>query len=66
MELKQELEDFLWWEKNISYRVSSIANREFRLVICSDTSLSGWGIACGKKELMDTGKNWRNHIILII
>jgi len=47
MNLDQELqEDFLWWEKNIVYRVYNISNREFKLVIFSDASLTGWGVAC--------------------
>ncbi|XP_018377926.1 PREDICTED: uncharacterized protein LOC108770722 [Trachymyrmex cornetzi] len=51
MVLSQSLqEDFLWWEQNIEKRVSSIANREFRLTIFSDASRTGWGAACGKER----------------
>lgn len=50
MQLSQELQDFSWWELNIPHRIASIANREFRLVIFSDASLTGWGIFCGDNK----------------
>ncbi|KYN29547.1 hypothetical protein ALC57_01012 [Trachymyrmex cornetzi] len=51
MDLNQNLqEDFLWWEQNILKRVSSIANRDFKLTIFSDASRIGWGVACDEER----------------
>ena len=51
MALSQELQaDFLWWEKNVLHKVSSISALKFTITIFSDASLTGWGVSCGNSR----------------